>query len=428
MKTLRYTLLWAAAMVFAIGMSSCNDDTYADKDEGDTPVVLYARYCQPALADSLLTSAYMGDRIVFVGNSLGDVQQVWFNDQKAKLNPTMVTSHTIIVDVPNVIPSEVTGKTKFITSKGIETVIDFGVIVPAPVVNSMDNEWAAPGSTATLRGSYFIDDPNSPITITFAGNVAVPHDNIKVRSLNEIEFTVPDEAAEGYINVGTINGNGRSNFVYRDSRYMVFDFDGVHGTGMKQANGWRSGEKIIGSNLHDIPALDGNYICFSGTKGDRNDWSEDNHSINFWPNEWNDGTPELSTLFPVDDWLSYQVKFEAYVPDNSPWQLCALNIIFTSADIRDANNFVNGDDFPRGLWMPWNSNGGSYTTGGKWVTVGMPLSEFNLTVYGNSCSASLSAESFGGVTIILIGGPDTGLTSQDVTVALDNIRFAPVNE
>ena len=37
-------------------------------------------------------------RLAFVGDNLGDVQQVWFNDQKAKLNPTMVTSHTIIVD------------------------------------------------------------------------------------------------------------------------------------------------------------------------------------------------------------------------------------------------------------------------------------------------------------------------------------------
>lgn len=428
MKTLKYAFIWAVAALGMTSVVACSDDTYAEQDKGKTPEIFYARKCDPAKADSMLTAAYMGDRIAFVGRNLGDVQQVWFNDQKSRLNPTMVTSNTIIVDVPNVIPGEVTNKARFITSAGKETVIDFAVIVPAPVVKSMNCEWVADGQTAVINGSYFIDDPSSPITITLNGNLAVPYDQIKVRSLNELEFVVPEGATEGYITVGTINGHTRSNFVFRDSRYMMFDFDGLRGTGMAMANGWRSGEKIIGSDINGIPSLDGNYICFSGTKGDRNDWSEDSHSINFWPNEWGDGTPELSTLFPVEDWMSYQVKFEAFVPAETPWMLCGLQFIFTNAEIRDDNAFINDDSFPRGIWMPWNDNGGTYDTAGRWVTVAMPLSQFNLTFYANSCSASLSPESFGGLTVIVSGGPDTGLTSTNVTVAVDNIRFAPVNE
>ena len=103
---------------------SCSD-TDADEDRGKAPVIKYARPCDINVSDSLLVSAPLGARLAFVGDNLGDVQQIWFNDQKAKLNPTMVTSHTIIVDIPNNIPGEVTNKARFITSTGIETEYPF---------------------------------------------------------------------------------------------------------------------------------------------------------------------------------------------------------------------------------------------------------------------------------------------------------------
>ncbi|MDE6287060.1 MAG: hypothetical protein K2L99_08720, partial [Muribaculaceae bacterium] len=104
---IKYTLLLAG---FATGamMASCSDDTPAQKDKGATPVVKYVRPADAALSDSLITAASLGQKIVFVGDNLGDVQQIWFNDKKSKLNPTMVTSHTIICDIPNSIPGEVT--------------------------------------------------------------------------------------------------------------------------------------------------------------------------------------------------------------------------------------------------------------------------------------------------------------------------------
>ena len=41
----------------------------------------------------------------------------------------MVTSHTIIVDIPNLLPGEVTNEARFITSTGVETVYPFNVFV-----------------------------------------------------------------------------------------------------------------------------------------------------------------------------------------------------------------------------------------------------------------------------------------------------------
>ncbi|MDE6144527.1 MAG: hypothetical protein K2F94_10715, partial [Muribaculaceae bacterium] len=98
---LKYTFAAMAGIVAAGTMVSCSE-TYAEQDKGATPVIKYARTCNINQADSLVASASLGAHLCFVGDNLGDVQQVWFNDQKAKLNPTMVTSNTIIVDIPNV--------------------------------------------------------------------------------------------------------------------------------------------------------------------------------------------------------------------------------------------------------------------------------------------------------------------------------------
>lgn len=111
----RYTYPAFSLLLLGGFLASCSE-TEGEKDKGAVPVIKYARVCDAEKADSLIVSASLGSRLCFVGDHLGDVQQIWFNDQKAKLNPTMVTSHTIIVDIPNNIPGEVNNKARFITS------------------------------------------------------------------------------------------------------------------------------------------------------------------------------------------------------------------------------------------------------------------------------------------------------------------------
>ncbi len=160
-KIFKYTLLSMGILTMAGALSSC-EQTDAERDAGAKPVIKYARSCNIDKSDSLIVSAPLGAHICFVGDKLGDVQQVWFNDQKAKLNPNMVTSHTIIVDVPNVIPGEVTNIAKFITSDGTTTEYEFNVFVPAPRIETMSCEYAKAGDVVTINGAYFADVPNVP--------------------------------------------------------------------------------------------------------------------------------------------------------------------------------------------------------------------------------------------------------------------------
>ena len=57
----------------------------------------------------------MANTICLVGENLRSVYELYFNDQKAILNTSYITDHTLMVDVPKEIPSVVTDKIYMVT-------------------------------------------------------------------------------------------------------------------------------------------------------------------------------------------------------------------------------------------------------------------------------------------------------------------------
>ena len=285
MKNNRYInwLMAATMMIAAFATAACEDEPDKYEVAGGLPVVKYVRTPLAAEADSLLTGAYMSNTVVLVGENLRSIYEIYFNDQKAILNTSYMTDNTVFVDVPKEIPATVTNKIYMVTAAKDTVDYDFKVLVPAPTVNSMSCEFAKPGSEVTLYGDYFIDDPNVPLTITMTGNVEVAE--ITNITKTAVSFILPENAPEGYINVKSIYGVGRSKFRYYDTRNVLFDWDGSHG-GHAMGLGWRDGSKIwVDENEQ---SLDGAYICFgldgstiSGGIGAT--WAEDPFSFNYWP-------------------------------------------------------------------------------------------------------------------------------------------------
>ncbi len=196
MKNNRYTNWFFAAAVVVAGfsMAACEDEPDKYEVAGGKPTLKYVRVPDPAAADSLLTGAYMANTICLVGENLRSVYELYFNDQKAILNTSYITDHTLMVDVPKEIPSVVTDKIYMVTKAKDTIDYDFKVLVPAPTVNSISCEFAKPGSEVTLIGDYFIDDPNVPLTITMAGNVEVT--NITNITKTAVSFILPDNAPD----------------------------------------------------------------------------------------------------------------------------------------------------------------------------------------------------------------------------------------
>jgi len=420
--TLRSLAAWLALATLAL--TACGDQPDEYKPTGGSPQVQYIRL--PESVDSIITQSYMQRTICLVGSNLRSVRRMFFNDKEAVLNSSFITDNTLLVDIPGEIPSAVTDKIYMVNGDGDTTTHAFHVIVPPPSVMNMSCEYAPAGEEVTITGDYFIQDPYKPLQVLFNdGALAVT--DIKSITKNSITFTMPTGATAGRVIVRSVYGKGESDFVYKDTRNIIFDFDGSHG-GMAKGHGWRAGNIRAGG-------IDGSYLYFGGVKmlgkvGAT--WAEDNFAMNYWP-EPNNNFPEISSIPSIAAMLDtcsiadLVLKFECRVPANKTWSASALQVIFTgNADVTytTANSQYYGKkDLPRGLWIPWQATG-SYNTGDKWVTVSMPLSTFNKTGDGQTAGSALTKDRLTGFTFFLWNGGVEG-TDCEPELYIDNVRLVP---
>ena len=438
-------LLTALAVATSFSLQSCKDQPDEFELTGGKPTIYYIRPASASASDSLLVQAYPQAQICLVGSNLTSIQQMYFNDKKAILNTSFITDNTLIVQIPSDIPDEVSDKMYLITSDQDTLAYDFHIVIPAPSVTQMSCEYAAPGSTATIYGSYFIDDPNVPLEVVFPDGQKAEIKSINA-SRSNITITVPDCTTEGQITVTSIYGTGTSSFRYLDTRGMLFDFDTPNSlTGAVLGNhGWHG--QVIESNE---TSLNGNYLRLgdpSVTLDEDGSWNDGNFSFEYWPGNWAD--PEtysgdgvrLTDLTDFSDYANMSYKFEMCVPKANPWASGAMQIIvggvtkisMGNAGVKDIdgntlggcnNTYFNNDELPRGLYRPWEATG-SFDTADEWITVTIPISEFKYAMSGGAATGSLNASDFTSLTIFVVGGGIKGTECQPV-IKIDNIRAVP---
>ncbi len=411
MRKINIKSIFASLFIIAIGsvgimFQSCDEYPNEYEITGGVPTVDYIRISDPEKSDSLIVSASLDQTIVLIGENLTSITELWFNDQKAELNTSFITSTALFVTIPTGIPEEVTDK--IYMKAGDKTVeYDFNVTVPAPAPKSMLCEFVEDGDEAVIKGNYLIDDPNVPLQVFFPGNIEAEVVSVS-DDYDEVTVIVPEGAGVGAVTVKSIYGSSSSTFYFRDDRNIFLDFD------TKTAEyGWRSG--VIASE----GGIDGNYVKFSGTiPGDLSDWNEDAFSFNYWPASTSRTDDDGQILWDGD--LSEAVlKFEINV--TSAWSANALQMIFTPANVSGTNSYI-ADGSPRGLWSPWQSEG-SYVTDG-WETVSFPLSDFIYTHEGGISDTSFDNSFLSGLTFFVYHGGVEG-TECTPTILIDNIRVVP---
>ncbi|MBR1406470.1 MAG: hypothetical protein IJ578_06015 [Bacteroidales bacterium] len=436
---MKFGLMTVALFGLAMGFTACEDEPDRFELTDGLPTIHYVRPIDVAVKDSLLTSAYMGNGICIVGDNLRSVYKLVFNDQEAVLNNSYITDHTLLVDVPSTIPGEVSNKIYFYNKKGDMVDYDFSVLVPGPTIASMSNEFALPGSVATLYGDYFIDDPNVPLTLEIGDT---PVTDIKEISKGYIRFTVPEGAEEGEVSVKTVYGETTSVFHYKDSRGSLFNFDSdPHPTN----HGWHG--QVIET---DETALDGNFLRLGGVDvlmDADGGWNDGNFSFEYWPGDgWGDVEDyatgkRLTDFVDFSDWENMALKFELYVPKANPWSAGSMQLIVGGVDkitgaasgipdidgtiVAGANNtYFNNDELPRGLYTPWVTTG-SFDTNDEWITVTVPYSNFIYGASGVPAKGKLTASDFTSLTIFVWSGGNKGTECHPV-IKIDNIRAVPV--
>lgn len=432
-------LLAMALASSAFGFVACEDQPDKYESVGGTPTISYIRPVDVDSKDSLLTGASMSNTICIVGSNLRSIKEIDFNDQKAVLNTSYMTDHTIIVSVPKNIPEKVSDKIYFITTCNDTIDYDFKVIIPAPTISGMSNEWAAAGEEVTINGDYFLDYDNYPLSIKVGDSYTIDKSDLKITKTG-ITFNMPKDMPEHEnIYVTTKYGTTKAPFQYKDNRGMLFDFDTPNpATGVVLGNhGWHN--RTIQS---DDTSLSGNYVLLGNDKMDAGGgWNDGSFSFEYWAGTWSqdftgDG-PKLNDVADFRDWDNKSIKFEMYIPKDNPWMAAAMQIIFAGPDKVtqwQANNtfFHEQGKLGRALYMPWNNDEKSYDTGDKWVTVTIPLSSFNMDWDGSKLKSTFtSVEDFASLTIFVTNGSYNDKTTLpsgtdcNPIIKIDNIRVVP---
>ena len=444
MKTRYINWFFVAALaVMGCLMTACEDQPDKYEIADGVPTLKYVRSPLPEEADSLLVGAYLGNTVCLVGDNLRSIYELYFNDQKATLNTSYMTDHTILVDIPKNIPEEVTNKIYMVTKSGAKVDFDFSVMVPAPVVSSMSCEYAPAGSEAVLYGDYFVDDPNVPLTISMPGDITVEGEQITSITKTAIKFIVPEGAVQGNIRVKSIYGTGQSVFQYKDTRNILFDWDGKYEGALAAGNSWNGDNEKKGQILASVPSVDGKYMVMGPATLSGGQWqTPGEYLMMYWPDpNATEGCVPLYNLPQFKEMLEdYKIeelalKFEVYIPTSNPWMAEGMQIRFTSLDEVSMSNqtqdYIWNDDesheegkAPRGVWVPWEETG-SYDTNNQWVTVTLKMSEFNKLVSGLASDTEFTQDRFAGLSIFLRGGGVDGKECEPI-ICMDNIRVVPV--
>lgn len=365
-----FTFFIPVILLGLIVTTSCQDS----EDVGD-PVIHYVRVTNPESSDSLLVGAFLGDLIAIMGDNLGDTREIWFNDLEAVLNPTYVTKKSILVNLPSLAPKEVTNKLRLVFKDGSSLDYDFKVEISEPVLTAMRSEYAPAGSTTSISGDFFFE----PISVKFkgsGGDIEITNeDGVEVVNQNLILVTIPDGAEPGALTVATNFGTTESGFHYKDQRNIFLNYDDLNANGS-----WRPGLYV-----NDENSLDGNYLRLRGTYSadaprEEGPLGEDHYESQFWAEA---NGRAAGSLIPIPtERQNYALKFEAKVIE---WNASYLNICFAPFN-NGGNAEIWGNDFnPRAIWGPWSADGNTFDTGGEWITVTIPLTEFkwNMGTDGN---------------------------------------------
>jgi len=378
-NTLKSILLITMVIAVAGIFYSCKKDEKAPNN--GVPRIQYVRITEPTSSDSLLVGAFQGNLVAIVGENLGSVTEIWFNDQKAVLTPTYITDHSILVSIPSAIPTVITDKVKLVFASGSSLEYDFKVQISEPLVEAMNSEFVLTGAEATIRGNYFY----KPLTVTFAGGVEGEITSVEDKV---IKVRIPAGAEPGQITVKTNFGETKSDFWFRDNRNIFLSSDPFTGW-------WNASYVVTNPNTAagDPPSINGNYIRVKKAIGAWA-WTEVAGGPADAMGAISKNVPDEAVLKPSD----YNLKFELNTlkPYNN-------NVLKINVGLLRENN----DAY---LWKP------PYDTKGEWQTIIIPFEEVAAS-YG----APLVLSPTGYWCRLLFHGPG----DLDCDMSFDNFRIVP---
>lgn len=426
-----------------------------------------------------VTKAYGGETVVLTGFNLKEVAAV-----KCGRLECLNLAYTLTDDVEKLsfeLPHEADCDIILLaTGSGKTYPYNFRVMAEAPVMPGiweMSCEWAPAGSSVTLKGENFM----AGMSIAFGGVTVAPGE-ISVIDASTAQFTMPAGVADGSRLI-CIAPEGddytASEICYRDTRGMLFDFEPLKITPIpflgktlrteSGGNGWAPGASGGNTNVtagaatrptkigYDptfaLTAPDPGYLQLGNDPERGVEWIARASHVQFSQNEgfynlftyWGvadgetpynnqvstplDRLPSVARILDGNGIDRLALKFELRVPEAKSWSAQSLQIIFTSLstvrNVEGAQNisYLKSARQPRAVYCPWHEEAdGIFNTADQWITVTLPLTDFNQTIEGDQCQRSLTKDDIAGLTLFLGGGKHDGKECKPL-LQIDNIRI-----
>lgn len=404
-KSIIKTITSLMVLAALVAIPACNDNPDAYAMASGKPKVSYVRIPDAISADSLVSHAFMGTTIALIGENMRSVKEVWFNDQQAVLNTSLITPTTLIVSVPNTIPNNITSKIYLVTGENDTVKYDFGVDVPRPLLTSLKCEYVPEGGTVVIKGNYFlpVEGSTNP-EVYFTPNI--PATEIVSYSLTEIQVKVPAGAGVGPISVKSRYGTTRSDFKFRDNTNLICDFESS-----TFGNPWG-----LGAFSSDDPCS-GQYLLFQNSSFAA--WSWLNSMMFVYSAVDGNGNKPIAT----GDVSKLALRFEANV---NPWSDEPMCIWFTHYESSFSGvNSIDGN-YAQYHWKPYLDGKvkSTYKSDG-WQTYTIPLSSFN-TDKGETLTnrAIDNISQYTNINLMLFGAADA---AHPIKVCMDNLRIVSIN-
>ena len=232
-----------------------------------------------------------------------------------------------------------------------------------------------------------------------------------------MEVAVPEGATEGPVTLATNFGSTESTFHVWDKRNVILNFDD------KVANGWR-----IGLREDTDGPIDGKYLVVGGNiaKNQRDEGpgapAESPLTMEYWGGPAG-RTENFYPLYP-NSYRDYVLKFEAKV---NKWYGGHLNLCLSTPSHTGSNQEIWSNSLnARAVWAPWAASGEEFSTDGEWITVVVPMSEFQYFMNAPSDVEYTPGQKFietaaGSFSTWMLGSKES--SGNAVQFYIDNIRF-----
>jgi hypothetical protein len=379
----RYKIVF---LVMAMAMTGIL--TNCSEDSGGKPVIHYVRVTDPAASDSLLVAAGQGQMIAIMGENLQNTVEMWFNDQRAVLTTTFITSTSIITSIPSQLPEVITNKVTLIFSSGESLTYDFSVDVSEPVISRVKCDYVAEGEVATFYGDYFYE----PLVVTFTGGVQGEVVSVEDQIL---EVKVPAGAQPGPVTIASNFGETETESWFLDNRNIIANFEGPFANGF-----WRGGDFVVASDP-DIANVNEKFMRVN--KGAQGAWPY----LELYGGPADGDVALLTDAIPQEAFVdpgSYSLKFEI----NTLQTIAGAYMRFY---LGSAGGGTFGDA-RNNIYYVWQAN---LHTEGDWETVTIPWAD----VYAANQSFAYNANGYG--MYIYFHGPNAAIYN----FAMDNFRVVP---